>query len=97
MDKARELGHIGLQVNTSEASSSGTLGSGRLFTFQTLLIEEAIGSLPPNASDQQCVNAILADERCQEQFIPLIYSEQQLSGKVKTIRQEAAREAKQFR
>ena len=84
------------EINSYAASSSGT--SGRLFTgLQTLLIEEAIGSLPPNASGQKCVNAITSDERCREQHISQSFTTQQLNDKVKTIRWKAAREAKSFR
>jgi hypothetical protein len=70
VEKAGSWVHSNLnEVNTYAARSSGT--SGRLFTdFQTLLIEEAIGSLPPNASGQKCVDAIIADERCKRFIVP---------------------------
>ncbi|CAB3988396.1 Hypothetical predicted protein [Paramuricea clavata] len=83
------------KINSHAASSSGT--SGRLFTgLQTLLIEEAIWSLPPNASGQKCVDAITSEERCREQCIHDSFTAQQLKVKVKTIRWKAAREAKSF-
>ena len=82
---------------TSSASMSSAT-DGRLFTgLQTILIENVMESLPPNASGKKCLEAIAKDARCQEQYISQRFTEQQLKDKVKTIRRKAARKAEKFR